>query len=177
MAKHFRNLIQSILANPSIPVTELSLLEPEEEQQLVTGWNETALAYSREQTLNELFAAQVEKTPEAVAVVHEGRQVTYRQLHEAAGRFANQLRRIGVGPEVRVASCLERSIEMVVALLGTLKAGGAYVPLDPAYPVARLQFMRDDVGLGALVIHSSEQAPPFGAGLPSLCLDDWTQLC
>ena len=99
--------------------------------------------YPREQLVHELFEEQVEKTPDAVAVVYEDATLSYGELNRRANQLAHYLRELGVGPDQRVAICMERSLEMVVGLLGVLKAGGAYVPLDPAYPVERLRYMVD----------------------------------
>ena len=97
-------------------------------------WNRTEAAYPKDRCLHELFEEQVERTPDATAVVFEDKQLTYRQLNERANQLAHHLQRLGVGPDTLVAICVERSLEMVVGLLGILKAGGAYVPLDPRYP-------------------------------------------
>src|SRR4029450_3226371 len=105
-----------------------------ERHQVVEQWNETSVDYPREKLIHELFEEQVERTPEAVAVVFEDRQLTYAELNKKAKRLAHYLRTLGVGPEARVGICLERSLEMVIGMLGILKAGGAYVPLDAAFP-------------------------------------------
>src|SRR5437868_6994989 len=113
-----------------------SLTEAEQEQMLV-AWNATQVMYPNEQSIPRLFEAQVEYTPEAVALLFEGQELTYRQLNERANQLAHHLRQLGVESEVRVGLCVERSLEMIIGLLGILKAGGAYVPLDPAYPRER----------------------------------------
>ena len=122
----------------------MALVTDAERQQLLVEWNATTAPYPRDRCIHELFEAQVERTPEAVAVVCHEAQLTYRELNQRANQLAHHLQALGVGPEVLVAICLERSLEMVVGLLGILKAGGAYVPLDPAYPPARLAFMLAD---------------------------------
>ena len=114
-----------------MPLDELSRLTERERRQLLVEWNDTAADYPRDQCIHQLFEEQVERTPDAVAVVFEDRQLTYAQLNARANQLARHLRRLGVGPEVLVGLCVERSLEMVVGLLGILKAGGAYVPLDP----------------------------------------------
>ena len=101
---------------------------------MLVEWNETAAAYPSEQCLHELFAAQAARTPDAVAVVYEDQQLSYGELDRRSNQLAHHLRGLGVGPEVVVGLCVERSLEMVVGLLGILKAGGAYLPLDPSYP-------------------------------------------
>ena len=107
-------------------------------------WNETALPYPTEQCLHDLFEAQVARTPDAIAVVFDEAHLTYHELNTRANQLAGYLQQHGVGPEVLVGICVERSLDMVVGLLGILKAGGAYVPLDPAYPQERLAFMLAD---------------------------------
>ncbi|HEX2207391.1 MAG TPA: amino acid adenylation domain-containing protein, partial [Longimicrobium sp.] len=115
------------------------------------AWNRTEAEYPRDRCIHQLFQAQAERTPDAVAVVHEHDALTYRALNERANRLAHHLAARGVGPEARVGVCLERGIDLVVALLAVLKAGGAYVPLDPAYPAGRLAFMLADAAVAALV--------------------------
>ena len=101
---------------------------------MLVEWNRTEVAYPKDRCVHELFEEQVERTPEAVAVVFEDKQLTYRQLNERANQLARHLQKLGVGPDTLVGICVERSLEMVVGLLGILKAGGAYVPLDPGIP-------------------------------------------
>src|SRR6185295_14570858 len=121
-----------------------TLLSEEEEKQQLVAWNETSAEYPRERCIHELFEAQVERAPNAVALVCEEERLSYATLNTRANRLAHLLRESGVGPEVAVGVLLERSTEMVVALLAILKAGGAYVPLDPSYPEDRLAFMLAD---------------------------------
>ena len=111
---------------------------------MLVEWNDTAADYPKDKCIHELFEEQVEKTPDAIAVEFDGQQLTYRELNSRANQLAHHLIGLGVGPEKLVGICVERSIEMVVGLLGILKAGGAYVPLDPAYPKERLEFMLED---------------------------------
>ncbi|HYO56341.1 non-ribosomal peptide synthetase [Archangium sp.] len=144
LAGHYERLLQAIVANPEQRITDLPLMTEEERRRVLEEWNDTRTEYPRERCVHELFEEQVERTPEAVAVQYEGAQLTYRELNRRANLLARRLRRLGVGPEVRVGVCLERSVEMVVALLGTLKAGGAYVPLEPSYPRERLAYMMGD---------------------------------
>src|SRR5262249_9674683 len=119
-------------------------LRSEQEQAQIKEWNKTPIAYSREKCINELFEEQVEKTPEAVAVVCEDQQLTYRELNRRTNQLGHYLRSLGVGPDTRVAICLERGLDMMTAVLGVLKAGGAYVPLDAGYPKDRLRYMAED---------------------------------
>ena len=119
-------------------------LSNQQRHQLLVEWNETAVDYPLDRCLHQLFEAQVERTPEAIAITFEQQQLTYRALNQRANQLAQHLQSVGVGPEVLVSICLERSLEMVIGLLGILKAGGAYVPFDPDYPKERLAFMLQD---------------------------------
>ncbi|NKI72834.1 AMP-binding protein, partial [Collimonas pratensis] len=130
MAVHFTHLLESIVAAPECRIADLQMLGHAEREQLLVEWNNTASEYPRT-TLHQLFEMQVDKTPDAVALVFEERQMTYSELNAQANRLAHYLRERGVGPDVLVGICVERSLEMVVGLLAILKAGGAYVPLDP----------------------------------------------
>jgi amino acid adenylation domain-containing protein len=152
------------------PEAELPLLKDAEWHQSLVAWNATLAPYPREQSIPQLFEVQVLRTPEAVALVFEGQEVTYRELNERANCLAHRLRQLGVEPEVRVSLCVERSLEMVVGLLGILKAGGAYTPLDPAYPQERLAFMLKDAETAVLVTLQRllEQLPPHEQ---VVCLD------
>ena len=174
MAAHFENLLLAIVENPVATVDELPLLSESEQHQLLVEWNDTASAYPTDKCIHQLFEEQVERTPLAVAVIFKDRQLTYEQLNLRANQLAHHLRTLGVGPEVLVGICLERSIEMVVGLLGILKAGGAYVPLDPNYPPSRLSYMLADSGVEVLLTHRSllKSLPSHTARI--VCLDrDW----
>jgi amino acid adenylation domain-containing protein len=144
MLGHYATLLESVARDPEQNLAELPILTTPEREQLLVEWNQTEAAYPKERLLDELIEDQVERTPDAVAVVFEDRQLTYRQLNERANRLASYLRACGVGPGVLVGIFVERSLEMLVGLLGILKSGGAYVPLDPAYPMERLRFMIAD---------------------------------
>jgi amino acid adenylation domain-containing protein len=144
MVGHLQTLLEGIVAAPEQRLSDLPLLSKAERHQMVVEWNDTRRDYPRDQCIHQLFEAQAERTPEAVAVVFEDQQLTYRELNAQANQLAHYLRKRGVGPEVSVGIYVERSVEMVVALLGTLKASGAYVPLDLAYPKERLAFMLAD---------------------------------
>jgi len=131
---------------------------------LITEWNDTKREYPGDKSIHELFEAQAERTPEAVAVVFpspgfsrcsEDKELTYQELNRRANQLAHYLRKLGVGPEVLVGICMERSLEMVIGLLGILKAGGAYVPLDPEYPKQRLAFMLEDAEPKVLLTQSN----------------------
>ncbi|MBV9773327.1 MAG: amino acid adenylation domain-containing protein, partial [Gemmatimonadetes bacterium] len=150
MAAHVSALLAGMAAQPQAKVAELEVLSESERTQVLEVWNDTAREYPRELS-HQLFQAQAEHTPHAVALVHQGESLSYVELNRRANRLANHLRGLGVGPEVRVGVCLERTPELIVALLGILKAGGAYVPLDPAYPAERLAYMVEDSGAWVIV--------------------------
>ena len=177
MAEHLRLLVDGLVAHPDRPLAELPLLSERERRQLLLEWNDTRAEYPRDLCLHALVEAQVERTPDAVAVEFEGQQLTYRELDQRANQLAHALRERGVGPETRVGLCVERSLEMAVGLLGILKAGGAYMPLDAGYPPARLAFMLEDSAPAVLLTqkHLLERLPLKGT--PALCLDsEWPEL-
>jgi amino acid adenylation domain-containing protein len=171
MAGHFQQLLAGIVANPDRPLSELPMLTEAERQQLLVEWNQTQVDYPKNYCIHELFEAQVERTPDAIAVVFEDQQLTYRELNAKANQLAHYLQTLGVGPEVLVGICVERSLEMAIGLLGILKAGGAYVPLDPAYPQERLTFMLEDARVPVLLTQQYLVAklPPHNAQV--ICLD------
>ena len=150
MVRHFELLLDSIVANPEQRLSELSLLTAAE-QQVFAEWNQTEREYPEDNCIHELFEGQVTRTPEAVAVVFDEARVSYRELNRRANQLAHYLRRLGVGPEMRVGILLDRSLEMIIVMLGVLKAGGAYVPLDPRYPAERQAFMIEDAALKVLI--------------------------
>lgn len=141
---HYIYLLEQVVEDPQARLSELSILTQPERRQLLVEWNRTELAYPKDRCVHELFAEQASRTPGAVAVVCGGGRLTYAELDRRSNRCAEYLRSMGVGPERVVGLCVERSLEMVVALLGILKAGGAYLPLDPTYPSPRLAFMLED---------------------------------
>jgi amino acid adenylation domain-containing protein/non-ribosomal peptide synthase protein (TIGR01720 family) len=143
IAKRLVRLLSAAVAEPDLPLQQLEILDEAERQTLIHGFNATTHEIP-ETTLTQLFERQVVRTPSATALVFAGQNVSYRELNERANRLAHHLIGRGVGPEDRVGICLERSIEMVVSLLGVHKAGAAYVPLDPEYPAARLSYMTAD---------------------------------
>jgi amino acid adenylation domain-containing protein len=149
---HLQTLLESFVANPQQTLARLSLLTFAERDLLLTQWNHSPSLYaSSNLCIHELFEEQARLTPHAVAIVSGQEQVSYAELNVRANRLAHYLRSLGVGPEITVGLCLERSPEMVVALLGILKAGGAYVPLDPQYPRERLAFMLEDARVRVLI--------------------------
>jgi amino acid adenylation domain-containing protein/non-ribosomal peptide synthase protein (TIGR01720 family) len=174
MAGHFQRLLEEIAANPDRCIEELPLLTENERYQLLREWNDAPVDYPRDRCIHQLFEQQAERTPDAVAVVFEDQKLTYRELNERANQLAHYLRSLGVGPEVLVGICVERSLEAIVGLLGILKAGGAYVPLEPTYPKERLSFMLEETQVSVLLTqaHLAESLPAHQAHL--ICLDsDW----
>ncbi len=151
LAGHLRNLLAAAVAGPETPVSRLPLLAAGERRQLLGEWNDTAAGDPGRLAVEELFAAQAARTPEAVAVTAGGSALSYRELERRAAALAGCLRAAGVGPETRVGLCVERSLALPVAMLAILEAGGAYVPLDPGYPAERLGFMLEDAGVSLLV--------------------------
>ncbi|HEX2269094.1 MAG TPA: condensation domain-containing protein, partial [Pyrinomonadaceae bacterium] len=144
MLDHFRNLLEDIVRTPDQRISRLSLLKDDERRETIAQWNQTETLYPRESSIHALFEQQAARTPDAVAVICGDVRLTYRELNERANQLAHHLQALGVGPDVLVGICLERSVEMIVAALGALKAGGAYVPLDPSYPMPRLAAMLED---------------------------------
>jgi len=174
MAEHFQTLLVGIVANPEQRVAELPLLTTTEQYQLLVEWNHTQVEYPLDQSIYQLFEAQVERTPDAIAVVFADQQLTYQELNARANKLAHYLQALGVAPDVLVGICMERSLEMVVGMLGTLKAGGAYVPLEPTYPQERLVFMIEDACVSVLLTQERlvDLLPKRQAQI--VCLDrDW----
>ncbi|WP_426123573.1 amino acid adenylation domain-containing protein [Pseudomonas sp. PSPC2-3] len=151
MARHWQNLLQGMLGDPNQRVTQLPMLERLEQQVMVEQWNDTAQDYPLQQSVQQLIEAQAERTPDAQALLFDCEVLTYAQLNARANRLAHRLIQAGVGPDLLVGVAMERSVEMVVALLAVLKAGGAYVPLDPEYPRERLAYMLRDSGVQLLL--------------------------
>ncbi|MBN8471529.1 non-ribosomal peptide synthase/polyketide synthase [Corallococcus exiguus] len=171
MLGHLRSLLQAVVLDAGQRVSALPLMDEAEQRQVLLDWNDTRVDLSRTDTLPELIQAQVERTPDAVALAFEGHTLTYRELDARANQLAHALIARGVGPEVRVGLLMERSLELVVALLATLKAGGAYVPFDPAYPAQRLSWMLEDARPAVLLAqeHLLSRLPSHDARV--LCLD------
>ncbi|MEH2084379.1 MAG: amino acid adenylation domain-containing protein [Nostoc sp.] len=172
----FETLLLGIVADPNQSIAKLPIL-PAVEQQLLATWNNTQTAYPQNICIHQLFETQVEKTPDAIAVVFENEQISYRELNLRANQLAHYLQSLGVGSEVIVGLCVERSLEMVIGVLGILKAGGAYVPLDYAYPQERLAFMLQDAQVSVLLTQQK-----LKSGLPKhqaeiVCLDsNWQSI-
>ncbi|MFN6307913.1 MAG: amino acid adenylation domain-containing protein, partial [Microcystis sp.] len=161
MGQHFQNLLTAIAANPNMGIFELSMLSDEERYQLLSLWNETHTDYPSDKCIHQLFEEQVERTPNAVAVVFKGQQLTYAELNSRANQLAHYLQSLELKLEDKIGVCIERSPLMVIAILAILKAGGAYVPLDIAYPSERLAFMIENVQCPIILTqnHLSERLP------------------
>jgi amino acid adenylation domain-containing protein len=176
MLGHFQMLLEGIVASPDRHLSDLPLLTPAEQQQILFEWNHTQTD-THKTCIQQLFEAQVERTPEAIAIVFEHQQLTYRELNHRANQLAHYLQHLGVVPEMLVGICVERSLEMLVGLLGIIKAGGAYVPLDPSYPPARLSYMLADAAIEILLTQQELLAtlPPHSARV--VCLNtDWREV-
>ncbi|WP_052517558.1 amino acid adenylation domain-containing protein [Archangium violaceum] len=171
LLEHFQRLLVGLAESAERLVEELSPLSEEERQRVLREWNATAVAREAGAGLAALLEAQVARTPEVPAVVMGPAWLTFRELDARANQVAHRLRRMGVGPDVRVGLCVERSLELVVGLWGILKAGGAYVPLDPGYPIERLRYMLEDSGAGVVVTAGEAAGGLVGPGQRLLRLD------
>ena len=148
---HFEVLLQGIVSNPQQAISALPILTAGEKHRLLIDWNATEKEYPGDKCLHQRFESQVERSPDEIAVIFENQQLIYRELNARANQLAHYLQKHGVGPDVLVGICLERCLEMPIAILGILKAGGAYVPLDPEYPKERLAFMLKDAKVSMLL--------------------------
>lgn len=176
LAEHFQTLVQAIVANPQTRVAQLPILSAAERDRLLVEWNATQTDYPSDKSIHQLFEEQVQRTPDAVALVFEDEQLTYQELNCRANSLAHYLKSLGVRAETLVGLCVERSINMIVGLLGILKAGGAYVPLDPEYPQERLSFMLRDAQISVLLTQRSlvNKLPEYTAQI--VCLDSEAHL-
>jgi amino acid adenylation domain-containing protein len=169
---HLRTLIEAAVASPEMRLGDLPLLSAAERRRVVSDWNQTALDYPRHACLHELFEAQVEASPDAIAVVAGAERLTYSELNRCANRLANHLRAHGVLRETLVGICVERTWRMVAAVLAVLKAGGAYVPLDPSHPRDRIEFIARDAQMRAIITEESVSGRlPEATAIPLICLD------
>jgi amino acid adenylation domain-containing protein len=172
LMSHFQTLLENLVANPEQKISLLPLLTVAERQRVLVDWNDTKTDYPAHKSIQELFEEQVRNAPERVALICDQQQVTYGELNSQANQLGHYLRTRGVGPDTRVGVCVQRSPEMIVALLGILKAGGAYVPVDPEYPETRLQFMLEDAQMQVLITQRAllEKLPVKGVEI--ICLDE-----
>jgi amino acid adenylation domain-containing protein len=171
MGEHFRTLLKGIVAHPEQRLSDLPLLTEAELHQLLVEWNDTKTDFPEHICIHQLFELQVQRTPEAAAVVFEGNALTYSELNRRANVLAHMLQALGVGPDVLVGVCMERSLEMVIALMGILKAGGAYMPLDPTYPRERLDYMIRDAQMSVVLTQTHLRDLLANEDMKILCLD------
>ncbi|MEH1917808.1 non-ribosomal peptide synthetase [Nostoc sp.] len=185
MLGHFQTLLKSIVANPEQRISDLSLLTVQERQELLIDWNDTKRDYSGNKCFHQLFEAQVEETPDAIALnarsaialVFDDEQLSYKELNIRSNQLAHYLKKLGVVPDVLVGICVERSPEAIVALLGILKAGGAYLPLDPSLPQERLDFMLEDAQVSVLLTQEKLLKHFEDFSNPIICIDkDWATI-
>lgn len=174
--QHYQNLLEAILADPSRSLAMLPLLTDIEQHNILETWNDTAVSYPQEHILHRLIERQVDKSAQEIALIFEGQQLTYQELNEKANQLGHYLRQKGIQPDALVGVYMERSLEMIIGLLGVLKAGGAYVPFDLATPPKRLQQMLTDARPAIILTTSSlvSQLPPCNHQ-QTICLDtDWS---
>ncbi len=177
MSAQFMNFLRGFIADPNCPVSRLPLMSDDERRQVLVGCNGITREYAHDDCIHKLFEVQARKTPNAVAVVFAGQQLTYQELNQKANQLAHHLQKFGVGPDVLVGICVERSLEMVIGLIAILKSGGAYVPLDPQYPQDRLSFMLEDAGAPVLLTMEGllDKVPANKSTV--ICLDrDWNEV-
>ena len=173
---HFEKLLEAFVAHPESRLSELSLLTEQESQKLLVDWNNTATDYPRDVVAHELFERWAKTSPDLLAVVDGYRRLSYGELNRRSNQLAHRLRSVGVGPDSVVAICMDRSLDMVVSVLGVLKAGGAYLPIDPTYPKERLAFMLGDAGV-AVPLTESKQLGQLPSIPHVICVDrDWTAI-
>ena len=171
---HFQTMLEAAASDPTQPITRLPLLSADDRQHLITDWNQTAAAYPDDRCVHQLFEASAQRTPDAIAVAFEDQELTYRELDRRANQLAVYLRKAGVGPQALVGVLVDRSLEMMVALLGVLKAGATYVPMDPTYPAERIAHVLDDTKL-PILLTQEKLVPSLPAGAAQVIrLDaDW----
>lgn len=171
---HLQTLLEAIASNADRPIAQLSLLSAAEQRQILVEWNQTEAHYPGDQCTQRLFEAQAVRTPDAIAVVFADQSLSYGELNQRANQVAHHLQTLAIGVEGLVAVCMERSAEMVAALLGVLKAGAAYLPLDPSYPQQRLAYMLEDARVTVLLTQRQSASDLPGANARAICLDsDW----
>ena len=174
MVDQYQVLLKGIVDNPEQRVSELPILN-QPQQELLMEWNQTLREYTQKNCIHNLFESQVELTPDAVAVEQDGQKLTYRQLSDRANQLAHYLQSLGVKPETLVGICIERSLDMIIGLLGVIKAGGAYVPIDPSYPQERIAEILADTQLGILLTQDKFPNQRLDYTGKTICLDtDWS---
>jgi amino acid adenylation domain-containing protein/non-ribosomal peptide synthase protein (TIGR01720 family) len=177
MIDHFTTLAQAVVADPDQSIAALPILPVSESQRLLAEWNQTTTSYPDHLSIAELFEAQAEKSPDAIALDVEEQILSYRELNQRANRLAHHLLKLGIGREALVGICVEQTADMVVGLLGILKAGGAYVPLNPNYPIARLGFMLENTQARVVLTHEKLLQSFPADRVQAVCLDrDWADI-
>ncbi|OPG95128.1 hypothetical protein B2I21_27960 [Chryseobacterium mucoviscidosis] len=175
LIQHYLLLLESVVQHPDVPISQLQFLS-EQECQLLEQWNQTTVPYPDDICMHQYFERQVKQTPDKSAIVFKDTRLSYQELDRLSNGLAFKLREHGVGPDVCVGICMERSLEMVVAVLGVLKAGGAYVPLDPHYPQDRLIYILEDTDVPVVITQSSLLSLIGGAGTNLFVLDHIEEL-
>ena len=174
---HYVNVLRGIAEDSGRPISQLDLLSEAEKTQIVSEWNQTGRPYSHNQRIHQLFAEQVARSQDRIAVISENQQVSYREFNRRANQLANYLLRLDVGPEEVIGLYLDRSIEMALAVMGALKAGGAYLPLDPEYPLERLSYMLDDAGVKVVLTAQDLESRLPTSWRQIVCLDlEWERI-
>jgi amino acid adenylation domain-containing protein/thioester reductase-like protein len=169
---HYHTLLNGIVDNPMAKIADLPLLTKQEKQRIFVAWNDTQVDFPREQCIHQLFEAQVAKTPNAVAVLFEDQPLSYEALNQKSNQLAHYLIEQGVGPDINVGLCIERSLDMIIGLLGILKAGGVYVPIDPEYPQQRIDYLVEDSGIVLLLTQTKLNHTVLSQQTtPRCCLD------
>ncbi|XQQ06569.1 MAG: amino acid adenylation domain-containing protein [Leptolyngbya sp. IPPAS B-1204] len=183
MVNHFCTLLDRIVDSPDQPISNLELFTATEKQRILVDWNQTQINYAQETFFHQLFESQAERTSDAIALIFNDQQITYRELNHRSNQLAHYLQNLGVGPEVVVGLCIDRTPEMIIGLLAILKAGGAYLPLDPTYPPERLAFMVTDAQIAIMltqtaILHSILQPVAWLNSIPTVIpLDqDWPMI-
>lgn len=175
MLGNYATLLESIVTNPDARIADLSLLTTAQRKQILIDWNATKAEFPYQKSIHEIFQEQAQLTPNGVAVVCDHTRLTFAELNARANQLANYLRKRGVGPEVRVAICVERSVEMIVGLLAILKAGGTYVPLEPSFPEERIAFIQADSQACVLLTQQHLSLTPWPG--ETIYLDsDWPEI-
>src|SRR5208283_4705830 len=167
-------LLQAVVTNPGLKISEFPILSEDERHQILRTWNNTSRDYPEDQCLHNLFEKAAMRAPNRIAVECGGQSLTYGELNAKANRLANHLRESGVKPESCIGIFLERSLDLIVGLLGILKAGAAYVPMDPSFPPERLAWIMEDAGIFLLVTNTRLLRDLSRPGMKTVCLDaDW----
>jgi amino acid adenylation domain-containing protein len=171
MVGHFENLLKSIVDNPDSKISRLPILTPAERHRVLVEWNDTRLEFDASRGICRRIEEQAHRSPDAVALQMADERLTYRELNEWANQLSHHLKSLGVGPQVVVGISIDRSFELIIALIAVLKAGGAYLPLDPDYPQSRLAFMMEDARVAAVLTMADHKASLPADGVPLICMD------